>query len=70
MTYTCQNCGASADNSGNLCNPISEELSTKFCGVPAGKVCDGKRVAMKYACDACGSVSADAEHLCSPSPIG
>ncbi len=69
MAYSCQNCGASAEESSKLCNPTSAELSTKFCGVPAGKVCNGKLAAMKYTCDACSSVSADPENLCSPSKI-
>ena len=69
MAYTCQNCGASAEDSKSLCKPAGEEISGKFCGAPASQVCNGKLGAMKYTCDACGSVSADAERLCSPSEI-
>lgn len=69
MAYSCQNCGASAEESTQLCNPTNAELYNKFCGVPAGKVCNSKLAAMKYTCDACGSVSADPENLCSPSKI-
>lgn len=69
MNYTCQNCGASADNSNSLCNPTSERLDSKFCGAPSLQVCDGKVAFMKYSCDACGSISADADRLCSPSEI-
>ena len=69
MTYTCQNCGTTADNSSSLCNPASEELESKFCGTPAAQVCEEKLTTMKYVCGGCGSVSADAEHLCDPDLI-
>ena len=64
MTYTCQNCGSTADNSSNLCNPVTEELDVKFCGAPADQVCEGKLTAIKYVCGGCGSMSTDAAHLC------
>ncbi len=67
--YTCQNCGATADDSSSLCKPTSEELDSKLCGVPATQVCEDKVTTMKYSCDACGSVSAFVECLCSPSVI-
>lgn len=69
MSYTCQNCGASAEDSSKLCHPASEEQSSNLCGVPADKVCNGKITEMKYSCDACGSVSASPGNLCSPSAI-
>lgn len=69
MAYTCQNCGSSAEEPSNLCNPALEESGSKFCGAPASQVCNGKLGEMKYSCDACGSVSADADRLCSPSQI-
>ena len=69
MTYTCQNCGATADNSNSLCNPTDEALDSKFCGVPTDQVCDEKLTTIKYTCDSCGSVSADAERLCNPSTV-
>jgi hypothetical protein len=67
MYYTCQDCGASADNQSSLCNPSMEVEKHKFCGVSPLLVCVEKRTSMKFICDACGSVSADAAHLCSPS---
>lgn len=69
MAYTCQNCGASAENSSNLCKPTSEKLNNKFCSAPAARICNSKLVAMKYTCDDCGSFSANPETLCSPSQI-
>lgn len=69
MTYTCQNCGSSADDSSSLCNPTNEGVDSKFCGAPAVQVCEDKLESMKFSCDACGSVSADPEHLCNPSMI-
>ena len=69
MSYTCQNCGVTADNNSDLCNPTSEKLDTRFCGASSIQICDGKLPSMQYSCDACGSVSADAEHLCNPSKI-
>jgi len=68
MTYTCQNCGITADNSSSLCNPASEELG-KFCGAPADQVCEEQLTAMNYVCSGCGSMSAEAEHLCDPELI-
>lgn len=70
MMYTCQNCGASAETAGNLCNPSTEEYESKFCGTSSEQVCDDKLETMKFQCDSCGSLSADAEHLCNPSPRG
>jgi len=69
MTYTCQNCGSTADDSGSLCNPVGAELDAKFCGVPADQVCEEKLTAIKYVCAGCGSMSADADHLCDPDLI-
>jgi len=69
MAYTCQNCGTTADDSNSLCNPTSDKLDNKFCGVPAEEVCDEKLKTINYSCDACGSVSADPKHLCNPSMI-
>ena len=67
--YTCQNCGVTAKMSSNLCNPIREEVESKFCGNSADQVCLDELKTMKYSCNACGSVSADAVHLCNPSEI-
>lgn len=66
MSYTCQNCGASADEYNSLCNPTSGEFDAKFCGAPAMQVCEDKLDAMKFSCDSCGSVSAEEENLCNP----
>jgi len=69
MAYTCQNCGVTADNHSDLCNPTGEKLDNRFCGASSIQICDGKLSSMQYSCDACGSVSADAEHLCNPSKL-
>ena len=69
MAYTCQNCGASAEDPSDLCKPAIEEPGNKLCGAPASQICNGKLVEMKYTCDASGSVSADADRLCNPSQI-
>ena len=69
MAYTCQNCGAVADNFNELCNPTGEQLDTRFCGSSSVQICEGQLPSMQYACDACGSVSEDPEHLCNPSRI-
>jgi hypothetical protein len=69
MAYSCQNCGATAEESSKLCKPTSSELNEKFCGAPAAQVCNSKLSAMKYTCDACGSFSANRETLCSPSQL-
>jgi hypothetical protein len=67
--YTCQNCGATADDSSRLCKPSSEEQETKFCGIPTKQICEEEVSPMNYKCVACGSMSAFVEHLCSPSLI-
>lgn len=69
MSYTCQNCGVTAEDSSKLCNPANEMESGNLCGVPADKVCSGNMEEMKYTCDSCGSVSASSDNLCSPSEI-
>ncbi len=65
MAYLCQNCGAVADDSHDLCNPVDEEPKRKLCGTSIADVCDEKLPAMKYTCS-CGSVSENPEHLCNP----
>ncbi len=67
--YTCQNCGASAEDINSLCNPTSEEFDEKFCGAPALQVCEDKMESMNFSCDSCGSVSADETNLCNPRAI-
>lgn len=69
MNYTCQNCGSTADNFSDLCNPTTRELDSKFCGASQGEVCDGKIASVKYSCDTCGSVSVEADDLCNPNRI-
>lgn len=69
MVYSCRNCGASAEDSGKLCNPTSEELNHKFCGASPEKICDGKLTDMRFVCTTCGSFSAAPDTLCSPSPV-
>jgi len=72
MTYTCQNCGASADDPGHLCNPSDVGMDCKFCGeknISASHVCKDKLAAMKYSCETCGRISVDATHLCTPVEI-
>ena len=68
MTYTCQNCGFTADNSSSLCNP-TEIVEDNLCGISEDLVCEDKLTSMKYSCDACGKLSADAELLCDPNII-
>lgn len=69
MSYTCQNCGVSSEESSKLCAPAREIESGNLCGVPAEKVCNSKMEEMKFSCDSCGSVSATADNLCSPSAL-
>ncbi|WP_028318191.1 hypothetical protein [Desulfobulbus elongatus] len=69
MSYTCMNCGSTADNSNELCNPANEEMGAVFCTTSTGQVCDEKLAAMEYTCGSCGGVSSDAEHLCNPRKI-
>ena len=68
ITYTCQNCGVTADNPSSLCNP-TDVIADNLCGISAHMVCEDKLTTMKYSCAACGRLSADAEHLCDPDLI-
>jgi DNA-directed RNA polymerase subunit RPC12/RpoP len=65
MTYTCKNCGITADDSSNLCNP-TDVVEDNLCGIAVDKVCEDKMTTMKYSCAACGKFSADPELLCDP----
>ena len=72
MAHTCKNCGAVADDSVHLCNPIIEILSCSHCGasdVSVGHVCKQKLAAMNYSCQSCGRVAVDKKELCKPSEI-
>lgn len=66
MKYTCLNCGSSAYEPSQLCNPTSDELDANFCATATDVVCDEKRIDMQYTCESCGGMSPDAEHLCKP----
>ncbi len=73
MSHTCQNCGATAEDPGHLCNPVQNTLHCEFCGehnVAMTHVCKGKLAAMKYSCSTCGRVAAEEKDLCNPSEIG
>ena len=72
MAHTCQNCGATADDPGHLCNPVQSSLHCDYCGehnVAATHVCKGKLAAMKYVCEGCGRVAMEENHLCKPKTI-
>lgn len=69
MAYTCQNCGADAEDSRSLCNPTNKEIDDKFCGVATAEVCVDKLMAMKFSCDSCGRVATAPEFLCNPAEI-
>jgi hypothetical protein len=72
MTYTCETCGAVADEPGHLCNPCGDESKCSFCGSPevnARHVCKDKLAAMNFYCEGCGRVATEEGHLCKPSPI-
>ena len=72
MAHTCQNCGATAEDPGHLCNPVHSTLHCDYCGehnVAATHVCKGKLAAMKYSCSTCGRVAEAENELCNPSEI-
>lgn len=72
MTYTCNNCGAVANEPGHLCNPCGDAAKCSFCGAPEvghSHICKDKLAAMKFVCDGCGRVAMEKDHLCKPAPI-
>ncbi len=72
MAYTCENCGAVADEPGHLCNPCGDEIECSFCGDPhvdQKHMCKDKLAAMGYVCEGCGRVATERGHLCKPSAI-
>ena len=72
MAHTCQNCGATADDPGHLCNPVQSALHCDYCGahnVAATHVCKGKLEAMRYSCTTCGRVAEADTELCNPKEI-
>jgi len=69
MSYTCMNCGSTAESVNELCNPANEELGGKFCSTSTDQVCDEKLDTMEYTCGSCGGLSPDIEHLCNPKKI-
>lgn len=69
---TCQNCGATADDPGHLCNPTVFNEHCDYCGahnVSPNHVCRGKLAAMKYSCGNCGRVAEKEGNLCKPTEI-
>jgi len=72
MAHTCKSCGAVADDSSHLCDPIVKTLSCPYCGesdVAASHICKEKLAAMKYSCQSCGRVAEDETKLCKPTEI-
>lgn len=72
MAHTCKSCGAVADDSGHLCDPVAKTLSCSYCGapdVPVSHVCKQKLAAMNYSCQSCGRVGATEKELCKPTEI-
>jgi hypothetical protein len=66
MRYTCLNCGSTAHQASELCNPTSDQLDANFCATATEEVCDEHRGDMHFTCTSCGGMSPDAEHLCQP----
>ena len=72
MSYTCNNCGAVANEPGHLCNPCGDKSNCSFCGIfniDTTHMCSDKLAAMKYVCEGCGRVAMEEGHLCEPSII-
>ena len=72
MAHTCKSCGAVADDSGHLCDPVGKALSCSYCGAPdvtVSHVCKQKLAAMNYSCQSCGRVGATDKELCKPTEI-
>ncbi|MBI4642808.1 MAG: hypothetical protein HY790_07635 [Deltaproteobacteria bacterium] len=70
--YTCQTCGALAEEPGHLCNPAGEPMTCAYCGEKSSHVkhyCKGKLEDIKYVCEQCGRLSTSADLLCKPTNV-
>ncbi len=70
--YTCETCGALAEEPGHLCNPSQEKVVCPYCGdvAPHQKhYCKGKMEDLKYVCDQCGRLAPSEELLCKPMKV-
>jgi DNA-directed RNA polymerase subunit RPC12/RpoP len=70
--YTCQTCGAIAEEPGHLCNPGGEAMTCKYCGKKGPFVkhyCKGKLEDIRYVCEQCGRLATSADLLCKPTSV-
>jgi DNA-directed RNA polymerase subunit RPC12/RpoP len=70
--YTCQTCGALAEEPGHLCNPGGEAMTCAYCGKKgpfAQHYCKGKLEDINYVCENCGRLATSADLLCKPTSV-
>jgi len=70
--YTCQTCGALAEEPGHLCNPTLEKTLCPYCGDTAPHVkhfCKGKLADLNFVCEKCGRLAPAQEMLCQPTAV-
>jgi len=70
--YTCQSCGALAEEPGHLCNPNMDPMTCSFCGEKAPHTkhyCKGKLEDIKYVCSKCGRLATSGDFLCEPTGV-
>jgi rubrerythrin len=70
--YTCQTCGALAEEPGHLCNPNMEPMTCAFCGATAPHTkhyCKGKLEDIKFVCNKCGRLAISEDLLCEPTKV-
>jgi len=70
--YTCQTCGALAEEPGHLCNPAGEAMTCAYCGKKgpfAKHYCKGKLDDINYVCENCGRLATSADLLCKPTKV-
>ncbi len=70
--YTCQTCGALAEDPGHLCSPSTDVVLCPYCGKKAPHpqhFCKGKLEDIKYVCEGCGRLATSDAFLCKPKKV-
>jgi hypothetical protein len=70
--YTCETCGALAEEPGHLCKPSGEAMPCSYCGKKESApkhFCKGKLEDIKFVCEGCGRLATSADLVCKPAKV-